>query len=570
MKRTTQFLTFIAFIMNIFSLEAQENSLKLNNGFTHIMSAEEKLHVNEIGKDFLSSAPPVAPVRNIAEFEPTEAVLIAYANGFGIPYSLIKDLSNDTKVIVIVPSSSQSSVASSLQSNGVNMANVQYLNAPVDSYWSRDFSGWFIADGNNKVGIVDFPYNRPSRPNDDAIPLKEATFLNIPSYAMSVMSTGGNWMCDGMGIAISTDLVTDENSLSVAQIKQNVLDYLGISNYMIIADAQGQYIKHIDCWGKLLAVDKILIDSVPSSDAQYSAYQAAAAYYRNTNCSYGYKYKVFRPFIKSSASGEPYSNSFICNDKVYLAFMGTTNDNAALNLYKAAMPGYTVRGYTQPSSSAAWVSTDALHCRTHEIADRKMLYIKHMPLFGKICSPTGYVVSTDIVSYDAQAIKTGYPIVNYRVNGGTWTQIVMTLVSGSKYEATIPNQPNGTKVEYYLEGMDNSGKTAKHPFIGAPDPHTFTADCASDVPTQPEYETYFSTYPNPNNGNFFTYVNSKRNAVASLRICNTMGESVYNETYDLSSGISLKNIDLKNISKGIYFIEFKTDLETITQKIVIQ
>jgi agmatine deiminase len=569
MKKTTLLLSSIVFLMNTLSLDAQENSSKPNKGLTHVMSAEEKAHVNEIGQGFLSSAPPLAPVRNIAEFEPTEAVIIAYSGEFGIPYTLIKDLSNDTKVIVIVPSTNQSSVASLLSSNGVNMANVQYLNAPVDSYWTRDFTGWFIADGNNKVGIVDFPYNRPSRPNDDAIPTKEATFLNIQSYAMSVVSTGGNWMCDGMGIATSTDLVTDENSLTVAQINKNVLDYLGITNYMIVADPQGAYIKHMDCFGKFLAVDKILIDSVPTSDSQYSKYQATAAYYRNTNCSYGYKYKVYRPYVSTSKEvGEPYSNSFICNDKVYLAFKGNSNDNAALNTYKAAMPGYTVRGYT--NNTAVWLGTDALHCRTHEIADRKMLYINHMPLFGKVCSSTGYKVTTDIVSYDAQSIKTGYPIVNYRLNGAAWTPIVMTLVSGRKYEATIPSQPNGTKVEYYLEGMDNSGKKANHPFIGASDPHTFIADCASGVSSEVGFETYFSTYPNPNNGNFYTYVNSKSNSVASIKIFNAMGVAVYNEIYDLTSGISLKNIDLKNISKGIYFIEFKTEDETITQKIVIQ
>ena len=555
--------------MNLFSLKAQENSSKLNNGLTHIMSAEEKLHANEIGKGFLSSAAPLAPVRNIAEFEPTEAAIISYSGEFGIPYSLIKDLSNDTKVIVVVPSSSQTTVNNLLQSNGVNMANVQYLNAAVDSYWARDYSGWFIADGNNKVGIVDFVYNRP-RANDDAIPAQEATFLNIQSYAMNLTTTGGNWMCDGMGIATSTDLVWDENtSLTHIQINQNVKDYLGITNYMVVADPQGQYIKHMDCWGKFLAVDKILVDSVPSSDTQFNAYQAAAAYYRNTNCSYGYPYKVFRPYIVSSANGEPYSNSFICNNNVYLAFIGSPNDNAALNLYKVAMPGYTVKGYTQ-ASNAPWVSTDALHCRVHEIADRKMLYIKHMPLFGKVCSLTGYTVSTDVISYDAQTIKTGYPMVIYKLNGGAWDSISMALVNGSQYTATIPYQPNGTTVQYYIKAIDAANKIAYHPFIGAPDPHTFVTECTTGVPTEPQYETYFSTYPNPNDGNFFVYLNSKRDCPATVKINNALGETVYNETYDLNSGISLKHIELNNISKGIYFIEFKTDFETITKKLVIQ
>jgi agmatine/peptidylarginine deiminase len=568
MKKIILLLT-IASLMDSYSLMAQMNPALPNNGLSHIKSQEEILHSNEIGKGFFPTAMPTKPVRNIAEFEPSEAAIISYVSGFGLPYTFIKELAKDIKVIIVVTSQSQAnSVTTTLQSNGVNTANCQFLISAIDSWWARDYTGWFIADGNNKVGIVDFVYNRP-RPNDDAIPGKEAQFLNIQSYAMNVTHTGGNYMCDGMGIATSTDLVWDENTITHAQINQNMLDYLGISNYMVIQDPQGQYIKHMDCFGKFLAVDKILIDSVPASDPQFNAYQATAAYYRNTNCSYGYKYKVYRPYTSGSANGEPYSNSFISNNKVFIALKGTANDNAALNTYKQAMPGYTVTGYLE-SPGAPWESTDALHCRVHEIADRKMLYINHMPLFGKVCSSTGYKISTDVVSYDAQAVKAGYPMIMYRINSNPWDSISMTLISANKFEGTIPFQSNGTAVQYYIKAIDNSNKIAFHPFIGAADPHTFTAECLTGIQSEIAPETYFNTYPNPNNGDFYVYLDSKRACTSNIKISNMLGETVYNDTYDLNSGISLKHIVLSNIGKGVYMIEYSTNFETITQKIVIQ
>jgi agmatine deiminase len=562
MKKNTLLLTtslFASFILN-----AQQP----NRGLSHEMSNQERLLMNNYENTLSPSAAPPKPVRSIAEFEPNEAAIISYSNGFGVPMSFIKDLSNSVKVI-IVGAGSGSSVQSSLQSAGVNMSNCSFLNAAVDSWWARDYTAWFVADGNNKVGIVDFKYDRP-RANDDAVPVKQATYLNVPLYTMNLTQTGGNYMSDGMGIAAATDLVTDENSISTAQINQQMNDYLGITKYMVIPDAQGDYIKHIDCWGKFLAVDKVLIDSVPSSDPRYSNYQSAAAAFANTNCSYGYKYKVYRAFIQSSKNGEPYSNSFICNDKVYLAFKGTSNDNACLNVYKKAMPGYTIKGY-MASGSAPWYPTDALHCRVHEIADRSMLYIGHMPLFGKQCSSTGYKVNVDAVSYGGQNIKNGYPKVIYRVNNGTWDSIAMTSTGTNKYEASIPSQANGSTVQYFIRGIDVTGKLANHPFIGEPDPHSFTVDCATSIDPVKENSTYFNTYPNPNHGDFYVYVNNvNNNPKAYLKIKNSLGQLVYDETYDLRNGISLKNINLTNVSKGMYFIEFRTDMETITQKMIIQ
>ncbi len=564
-------LLTVLVLISVHFLNAQTNQTAPATRLSHIMSNEEKLLFSKMGNNLVASVAPQSPVRNIAEFEPNEAAIISYSGEFGIPTSLIKDLSIDTKLIVVTSSSDQSSCNSTLQAiSGINMSNVQLLVANVDSYWARDYTGWFIADGNNHVGIVDFKYNRP-RPNDDAIPVKEGTLLNLSVYAMPVTHTGGNWMCDGMGIATSTDLVWDENtSLTHAQVDQNVSTYLGISNYMVINDPQGQYIKHMDCFGKFLAVDKILIDSVPSSDPQFSAYQATAAYYANTNCSYGYKYKVIRPYTSGSANGEPYSNSFICNNKVYIALKGTSHDNAALSTYQNAMPGYTIKGYLG-SSATPWESTDALHCRVHEIPDRGMLYINHIPLHGKVCSTTGYTINASAVSYSSTNLKAGYPLIKFRFNGGAWDSVAMTLTSGNNYQGIIPSQVNGTQIQYYIKAMDVSNKIANHPFIGAPDPHVFTAECTVGIENAPEFETYFNTYPNPSDGNFYVYLDSKRNCTASIKVSNVLGQAVYNEIIHPAIGVNLMNVNICNkVSEGIYFIEFKTDRESITKQIIIR
>ena len=81
----------------------------------------------------------------------------------------------------------------------------------TDSYWTRDYGPWWVVDGNGDIGIVDFTYNRP-RPNDNAAPYKVSQHLDVPYFSADVVSTGGNYMTDGNGIAAATQIAYTENS----------------------------------------------------------------------------------------------------------------------------------------------------------------------------------------------------------------------------------------------------------------------------------------------------------------------------------------------------------------------
>ena len=256
----------------------------------HVMTPDELLRKGEIGKYFVETAPPAAPIRNVAEFDRMQGALIAYP--FGIPILLIKEMATQIKVTTIVASNAQkNTVINQYIANGVDTSHCNFLIAPTDTYWTRDYGPWFESDSNNQIGIVDFPYNRP-RPNDDEIPKKVATMLGIPWFGMNLIHTGGNYMTSGYGSSSSTELVWEENPTQThLQVAQKVHDYLGVENYFVRPDPNGTYIDHIDCWGKFLGPDKVLIRKVPPSHSRYVMIEAAAAFWTATNCSYGYPYK---------------------------------------------------------------------------------------------------------------------------------------------------------------------------------------------------------------------------------------------------------------------------------------
>jgi agmatine/peptidylarginine deiminase len=452
----------------LFAQSAFSQKNEPNNGLKHIMTAEEAAKSYLIGLNFVETNPPTGVIRNVEEFGNNDGALIRYP--FGIPISLIKELAKDAKVTTVVANSTQqTTVTAQYQSNGVNLANCSFLIAPSDSYWARDYGPWYVTFGNNQVGIIDFPYNRP-RANDDEIPKKVATSQGIPWFGMNVIHTGGNYMTNGIDQASSTQLVWDENpSQTHSQVAQKIHDYLGINNYMVEQDPNGTYIDHIDCWGKFLAPDKVLIRKVPSSHAQYAEIEATAAFYASQVCSYGTLYKVFRV---NTPNNEPYTNSFILKNKVCVPIMGTANDAPALLAYTQAMPGYQIFGFLG-NPSTPWESTDALHCRAHEMADQGMLMISHLPLHDSIPAQACFQIDADITAFSGQLIYPDSVWTIYKVNTGNWDTLTMTNTSGTAWSACIPGQMEGSMISYYIHAEDASNRASSLPYIGAPDPIKF-------------------------------------------------------------------------------------------------
>lgn len=405
-------------------------------------------------------------IRQPAEFEPMQGVLIRYP--FGISYDIIKEMAEDVNVVTIVASvSEKNTVQAQYQSHGMNLSHCTYLIAPTDSYWTRDYGPWFIITNDSKQGVVDFTYNRP-RPNDDLIPTVYAVNQSIPVFNMPLETAGGNYMTDGQGFAISTTLIWEENTgYTHEQINQIVNQYLGVTTYLVVPDVNGEYIKHIDCWGKLLSPDSILIREVPPSHAQYDEIEAAVSFFENTTCCYGTPYHVVRVYTPND---QPYTNSLILNKKVLVPIVGDQWDDDAIASYQAAMPGYEVLGFT-----GSWVSSDALHCRAMGITDRYMLYIQHTPLIGNQSNQTGYEIKAKIYPYSGQSLITASTGVYWRVSNGSWNFIQMTPLGGDLYHVVIPPQVNGSKVSYYIHAEDALGREENHPYIGALDAYWFIA-----------------------------------------------------------------------------------------------
>ena len=453
----------------------------------HYLS-EEEMYDKSRGMNFVETDPPTGEPRFVAEFEPMQGVMIRYP--LGIPTSLVAQLSNNCMVYCIVSNSQQNSAQYDFQNAGVNMDNVTFVNAPSDSYWVRDYGPWYIFEDRNPA-IVDNIYNRP-RPNDDNMSQVFANFWQIPMYGMRLEHTGGNMMEDGRGHGVSDDLVFQENlqdyGIDEATVRQRMNDYLGINPYHVTIDPQGDYIAHVDCWGKYLAPDKILIAQLPESNPRYQYYEQVAEYFETTNCCWGYPYRVYRVFEPGGYTLAPYTNSLILNKTVYVP-LGTNNtyNNDALAVYQEAMPGYEIVGVTN-NGYTGWENTDALHCRTRGVMDFHMLFVDHRDvLYGEQEWQDSIPVVSKFIAYSGANLKQDSLLVYYSIDGGAYQTAHMTATGNpDEYVGYIKGYQGESEIDYYVFGADESGHRYTQPVFADLDPHHFTME--AHEPPMPQGE----------------------------------------------------------------------------------
>ncbi len=587
-----RYLFTLSILMVFSAVFSQEDMLP--RGF----SAEEKALLDWEQFTIPNSAvgietPPPYPVRHMAEWEELQALAITWRSYPEILTQIAFHAALEVKVLIFCNSETIKNTAqTSLQLAGANMANIEFIVADNNSVWIRDYGpNCVYANDTEDLYFIDWVYNRPSRPKDDALPTEAGIYLNIPVYSTTLnperlVNTGGNFMSDGMGTAFASKLVLEENApgnpygagphteLDVDSIFE---DYMGIDQYIKMETLPYDDIHHIDMHMRLLDEETLLVGEYPQGMADGPQIEANLQYVLdNFNSTFGTPYKVVRVLQPPAANGayppmgdyRTYTNAVFVNKTILVPGYAEQFDTIALRVYRENYPGYKVVSINCNDMIGA---KGALHCITREIGAADPLWIVHQRL-------ADVSNNNDVSGYEVLAqIKHRSGIANAQVFYTIdTTQAYLPLPlqnagSVDNWTAIIPHQPNGSQVFYYISATANSSKTQVKPLAAPMGYYDFTVNDEVSLVNEKGNVELAEIYPNPASAMTVVPVNAAVSLEAKLEILDVFGRKVTTIFEGkLSNGLSRHYFNVSNLPSGTYFVTLQTEIGTTTRRVVVQ
>lgn len=534
--------------------------------------------------------PPPQPVRAMAEWEEMQAMVITWRSYKPILAQIVQAVKDEVRVVII--NSNLAACQSELTGYGVDWqtGNVEFLQAPSNSIWIRDYGANPVyLNGVDSLALVDWIYNRP-RPLDDIVPDAVGNYFGLPVYSTTeapydLTHPGGNNFSDGMGTNFSSKLILDENGVNnqwgtsnhteegVDSIMQR---FYGIDRYVKFTNLPYDGIHHIDMHMKLLNETTLLVGEYPEGVPDRAQIEANIQYLLdNYTTPFGTPYRVVRipmppqngQYPSTGAPLRTYVNSFIVNKTVLLPTYEQQYDTTAIRIWQEAMPGYNIVGINCNSIIPAG---GAIHCIVKEVGVQDPLLIQHHPLEDITgANPPAYEVNAWIRHRSGIAGATLFYTTD---TAAAYQSLDMALAEpdSNRWSASIPQQPEGTTVYYYIHAESNSGKQVVRPLV-APEGYFkfFIHPLTAAKEAQPAL--LGKVFPNPASALTCIPVEAAVGGEAVIEINDLLGRRVGTVfSGKLPAGVSRHYFRADRLAAGVYQVVLRSEGGVQAQKVIVK
>ena len=612
--RPTLYFLCLMFLFNLLAAQVNKDNLFLTNTKQSPFKNPPNNDIDEI------TIPPALSVRAMAEWEELQSIVLTWSwawnqEAWDVLLSQITTYAREECDVIIlcddIPRIQQKLETLAnitdyqhpiIRPGGVlDTTSITFLNISDigNRIWVRDYGAHTIyLEDVDTLAFVDWIYDLNAIYQGVEL---EPSATYAEHYGSALYATteddyalrldGGNFMTDGLGSAFSSDIVAAENDCVPPNCSffQTIEAFMGIHNWHdSLPSLENVGRKHIDMYLKLLDEETVIIGSYPDwVCTNHDELERNVAFFEQLSTPFGREYDIIRvPFppdenghypnhvsdnlCEATPIGEmlTYTNALFINRTILVPTYNEQYDSTALRLWQETMPGYKIIGL---DCNDIIQFKGAIHCITKEVGVKNPLWIVH-PKIRKAC--------IDDTTYPVKAVIkhiSGIREANvfYKTaDESTFHQLPMEALNEHDFEAHIPHQPMGTKVQYYIHAIANSGKVMVRP-MPAPEAYwTFEAGNCLETNTDdiwPNTLVIQNIYPNPATEHLFVEIFDDAHSHIQLKMLDITGRLI-NILYEgsLPQKMTTLKVDVTDLAAGIYFIEMKGEWFSDIWKVVIQ
>ncbi len=310
-----------------------------------------------------------------AEWEPHEGTWLAWPHERSdwpgkfapIPWvycDIIKRLARVEHVhILIADAGAEKKAAAMLRKNAVNLNAVDFVHAPTDRSWTRDYCPTFARDADDGAVVLNWRFNGWAKygnwKTDDAIPSKIAKKLRLPDVkpvldGRRIVLEGGSIDVNGKGKLLATEecllspIQARNPGLQREQLEQIFAEYLGISETIWLKDgiAGDDTHGHVDDLARFTdASTVVLAVESDKGDVNYEPAQENLQLLKRRKDLRVVTLPMPEPiFFDGQRLPASYANFYIANGLVLVPTFNDPNDRVALITLSKLFPGREIVG----------------------------------------------------------------------------------------------------------------------------------------------------------------------------------------------------------------------------------
>ena len=480
-----------------------------------------------------------------AEFEKNESLLLAW------PYdnnadTVIADISSvassyGTVNILYNEDADTNSMINFLSNTGNYNSAIRFIKAPHHSFEIRKtgpVTGYGIFNNNMELFFGDPVIN--GQPVDDSLPYMLSNDLNVNYNAFDLVFNPSEIITDGdlNGFA-SSEILEQNPELSQDEVLMKLQQYYNIDNFIFLdlpeslKSVKGSIKEFIN----FLDYETVVITRVPQTSTAYDSVEAIVQKVSSTLTAFSTPFKIIRvDAAPSSDNGnvyKSYTGSLMFNGLLVIPSYGKSQyDSNAYRLYKENTYGCDIEMINMHNYENQGYSVSTI---TKEIPQRKFLRINHKKIEGENEYEGSDVVIQCLTSSSEPVDKMW---LYYKLNSDTsFTKTTVYLVCPQHY-GVIPGVSERDTVHYYLEAITQTGYSVTYPVSAPKGYFTFWFNTSSKI-KEHNNNKRIKLFPNPAKN----FIITKYKGVFMIR--DITGNIV-------KKGISKGNIDLTNITPGVY------------------